>query len=63
MIYLFNMKAITVKDYCKAVGKREPAVRKRIRENRFLEGVILISKPARDYILYVDKNFGEKNLK
>ena len=57
------MKAITVKDYCKAVGKNEPAVRKRIRENRFLEGVILISKPARDYILYVDKNFGEKNLK
>jgi ATP-dependent phosphoenolpyruvate carboxykinase len=55
------MKAITVKEYCKIVGKKEPAIRKRIRSNSLLEGVVLISKPARDYILYVDNNFGKKN--
>jgi hypothetical protein len=54
------MKAITVKEYCKIVGKKEPAIRKRIRSNKaLLEGVILISKPARDYILYVPNNFGK----
>jgi hypothetical protein len=55
-----KLKAITVKAYCEIVGKKEPAVRKRIRESRFLEGVILIERPARDYILYVEQNFGEK---
>lgn len=51
------MKAITVKEYCKAVRKKEPAIRKRIRENKYIEHVIMIDKPARDYLLYVKDNF------
>jgi hypothetical protein len=47
------MKAISVKEYCEKVGKKEPAIRKQIRNGKQLLGVARYEKIGRDWILYI----------